>query len=238
MVRTKKDFGRALNVLREAAGFTVRDLARKIDVPPGTVSGWCAGRHLPTLSQKDPFLRLLAVCGVANQKEWVACWLRLRRPLGQQRSETAVPYRGLEPFQAEDVDWFFGRSRLTEVLVHRVAAGEPGMVVVVGSSGSGKSSLLRAGLLPALTRNSGGWQGLLLTPGARPTSALSTQLALMTDVEADTIEAELRDRPAQAARRVRQLITGPLLLVVDQFEEVFTATGADVAEQAVFLDVL
>lgn len=246
-VLTKKDFGRVLTATREAAGLTVRDLARKVDAPLGTVSGWCTGRHLPTLSQKELFLRLLTTCGITDQncvEEWLACWLRLRRPLGQQRIDVPTPYRGLEPFQAEHAEWFFGRSRLTETMVLRVTSGSPGIVVAVGSSGSGKSSLLRAGLLPALCgdayQDDRRWQGLLLTPGPRPTSALAAQLALMVDVAADTIEAELRAQPAHAARQLRQLLpdSRPLLLVVDQFEEVFTATNADVAEQEAFLDAL
>ncbi|MET0135735.1 MAG: helix-turn-helix domain-containing protein [Kibdelosporangium sp.] len=248
-VLTRKDFGRVLTATREAAGLTVRELARKVDVPLGTVSGWCTGRHLPTLSQKEQFLRLLGVCGVTEKNhldEWQTCWLRLRRPLGQQRTEASTPYRGLEPFQAEHADWFFGRSRLTETLVRRVTGGPPGLFMAVGSSGSGKSSALRAGLLPALCGNAHQagrrWQGLLLTPGRHPISALAAQLALVGDVAADRIEAgrveaELRDRPAHAAQRVRKLIAGPLLLVVDQFEEVFTAC-ADVAEQSAFLDAL
>lgn len=244
VVSTKKDFGLALTVARETAGLTVRELARKVDSPLGTISGWCTGRHLPTLSQKDIFLRLLATCGVTEEKlveEWLACWLRLRRPLGQQRTDMPTPYRGLEPFQPEHADWFFGRSRLTETLVGRVTSGSPGMVFAVGSSGSGKSSLLRAGLLPALCGNGRvgrRWLGLPLTPGSRPTAALAAQLAMVVDVAPDAIEAEFRDHPSQAAQRVRDLVTGPVLLVVDQFEEVFTAAGADVAEQGAFLDAL
>ena len=242
-VVTKRDFGLVLTALRENAGFTVRELARKLDVPLGTVSGWCTGRHLPTLSQKDMFLRLLATCGVEHgaEEEWSACWLRLRRPLGQQRTDAPTPYRGLEPFQPEHADWFFGRSRLTRALVRRVTSSAPGMVVAVGSSGSGKSSLLRAGLLPALCGNGPAahrWHGLPFTPGPRPVSMLATQLAMVVDVAPEVIEAELRDEPAQAARRVGDLVTAPLLLVVDQLEEVFTATSADVAEQGVFLGAL
>ncbi|HEX6352915.1 helix-turn-helix domain-containing protein [Actinophytocola sp.] len=239
-VGTKKDFGLALTAVRESAGLTVRDLARRVDVPLGTISGWCTGRHLPTLSQKDMFLRLLATCGVTEEKpveEWLDCWLRLRRPLGQQRTDVPTPYRGLEPFQPEHADWFFGRSRLTETLVHRVTSGGPGMVVAVGSSGSGKSSLLRAGLLPALCGN-GRWQGLPLTPGPRPTSVLAARLAMVVDLAPDAIEAELRDQPALAARRVQELAATRLLLVVDQLEELFTATDGDVDEQGTFLDAL
>jgi WD40 repeat protein/transcriptional regulator with XRE-family HTH domain len=243
VVSTKRDFGRALTTVRETAGFTVRDLARRVDVPLGTVSGWCTGRHLPTLSQRDLFLRLLAACGVAEEEfveEWLTCWLRLRRPLGQQRLDAPTPYRGLEPFLPEHADWFFGRSRLTEALVRRITSGAPGLTLAVGSSGSGKSSLLRAGVVPALCGNGqpGHWQGLSLTPGARPTSALAGQLAMVTDLAPDVIEAELRDQPAHAAQRVLRLVTDPILLVVDQFEEVFTATGGDLAEQGAFLNAL
>ncbi|WP_157984740.1 nSTAND1 domain-containing NTPase [Lentzea terrae] len=242
-VSTKREFGRALTNVRESAGFTVRDLARSVDVPFGTISGWCTGRHLPTLSQKDLFLRLLTTCGVTEEdlvEEWLACWLRLRRPLGHQRLDAPTPYRGLEAFQPEHADWFFGRSRLTEALVHRITSGAPGMTFAVGPSGSGKSSLLRAGVVPALCGNgrSDRWQGLSLVPGARPLSTLAAQLSMLTDLAPDVIEGELRDRPAQAARRMRRLVADQVLVVVDQFEEVFTAGRADVAEQGAFLDAL
>lgn len=242
-VTTKKDFGRALTALREAAGLTVRELARKIDAPLGTVSGWCTGRHLPTITQKSLFLKLLAACGVTGDErveEWLACWLRLRRPLGQQRTDGPTPYRGLEPFEPEHAGWFFGRSRLTDALVRRVTADSTGLVAAVGSSGSGKSSLLRAGLLPALcdNGNSGRWHAVPLTPGPCPTATLAGELATVFGMAPDTVEAELRDRPTLVARRARELGGGTLLVVVDQFEEVFTVAGGDVAEQQVFLDAL
>lgn len=210
-VLTKKDFGRAMTTQRETAGLTVRALARKADVPSGTVSGWCTGRHLPTLQQKEMFQRLLASCGVtdgAEMQEWVECWLRLRRPLGRRRVDGPTPYRGLEPFQAEHAGWFFGRERLTGTLVRRVVDGPPGPMIVVGPSGSGKSSVLRAGLMAALD-----WQSVLLTPGRHPLAALDHHLG-----------DELRNRQNR-------------LLVVDQFEEIFTAC-TDTAEQDAFLTAI
>ncbi|MFC4587111.1 nSTAND1 domain-containing NTPase [Sphaerisporangium corydalis] len=245
-VLTKKGFGILLTATREAAGLTVRDLARKAQVPSGTVSGWGTGRHLPTLSQKALFLRLLAECGVtedARVRMWVDCWLRLRRPLGQRRTELSTPYRGLEPFQAEHAEWFFGRSGLTERLLKRVSdvSGSPGLVMVVGPSGSGKSSVLRAGLVATLcadTRDGDRpWQSVVLTPGEHPVSALAAQLAVLGEVPLDVVEAELWTRPALTARRIRRSATGHLIIVVDQFEEIFTVC-ADTAEQGAFLAAL
>lgn len=244
LLRTKKDFGRALTNLRETAGLSVRDLARKVSVPAGTMSGWCTGRHLPTVSQQDLFLRVLDVCQVteAEQAEWIDCWRRLRRPLSQPLSGP-TPYRGLESFQTEHADWFFGRAALTAVLVDRVTSpsGPSGPVMLVGPSGSGKSSVLRAGLIAALDGDAASdgpsWQHVLLTPGARPMTALAEELATLGEATAEAVETELRTRPEHYVLRLRRSMSRPLLIVVDQFEEVFTACG-DEGEQNAFVAAL
>ena len=91
-----------------------------------------------------------------------------------------VPYRGLEAFDLEDADLYFGRDRLLVELVTRVATAP--IVVVVGASGSGKSSLVRAGLLPALATDMvwdpGTWSSTIVTPGATRSGALT---AIPTD---------------------------------------------------------
>src|SRR5260370_27919255 len=71
------------------------------------------------------------------------------------------PYKGLEAFQPEDAEWFFGRDLLVAELAVRLSA--TGFLALVGPSGSGKSSVLRAGLLPAV------WSGELPREGARTT---------------------------------------------------------------------
>jgi DNA-binding SARP family transcriptional activator/WD40 repeat protein len=107
------------------------------------------------------------------------------------------PYPGLRPFGEDDAALFVGRERLTAELAGRLVDND--LVVVVGASGAGKSSLLRAGLVPALRGGgipgSAAWRITVVTPGTQPTSALAGRLGE--------------------------------LVVVDQFEEVFTLGTAD-----------
>src|SRR5215210_1242234 len=90
-------------------------------------------------------------------------------------ADSEPPYKGLESFQPEDAEHFFGRERDVSELVARLA--EARFLAIVGSSGSGKSSVLRAGLLPAMWQGvvPGGahWKTLLLEPGRRPVDELA-----------------------------------------------------------------
>src|SRR5207244_5278967 len=74
------------------------------------------------------------------------------------RERDVCPFKGLAPFEADDAEFFFGRERLVDELVARLA--DAPLLAIVGPSGSGKSSLLRAGLVPAL-----GVESVLLRPG-------------------------------------------------------------------------
>jgi WD40 repeat protein len=144
------------------------------------------------------------------------------------------PYRGLAPFQAEDARWFHGRAALTAALVNRLAerlAG-PSVVLVAGASGAGKSSLLNAGLLPGIrtgmlgVRGSEAWPHLVMHPGASPVTTLAQRIGDLVEVDAEVVEAQLRADPAAFAATVRRSAGsqegGRLVLVVDQFEELFT----------------
>src|SRR6185312_11336875 len=110
-------------------------------------------------------------------REWAAALTRVRRVPGR-RPAAAAPYRGLASFQPEDAAWFFGREDLTGRLAAAcpdgAAAGVP--LTVVGPSGSGKSSLLCAGLIPAVTDQVAS-RLVLFTPGAAPLAELARQLA-------------------------------------------------------------
>ncbi|MFE7527642.1 AAA family ATPase [Kitasatospora sp. NPDC057542] len=157
------------------------------------------------------------------------------------------PYRGLAPFGSEDARFFFGRERLTAELVARVSAklSLDGPVVLVGPSGAGKSSLLRAGLLPALDRGLPGaedawrWPRAVLTPGEHPLSRLADVLASLLPGDPRTHREALLDALTACPESIADLPTegSRLLLVVDQFEELFTACK-DEQEREAFIRAL
>jgi DNA-binding SARP family transcriptional activator/WD40 repeat protein len=138
--------------------------------------------------------------------------------------ETAVcPFKGLTCFERSDAEYFCGRERLVSDLVARLAAAT--LVGVVGPSGIGKSSLLRAGVLPALSAGalpgSDGWRQVLMRPGEHPCAQLRRML------DGQELEAAL-GRMAPGER---------LVVAVDQLEELFTACEQD-DERAAFLGQL
>jgi hypothetical protein len=163
------------------------------------------------------------------------------------------PYKGLAAFREEDSDRFFGRERLTDELWGKVrkireAEGAVRLVAVLGPSGSGKSSLVRAGLLPELARHP--LTGLenprvaIVTPGAHPVDALSLVLARLITGDSDPV-AKARELSEELNQRNRsgemdglRRIAGdrPLLVFVDQFEEIYTLASA--MEREVFVDNL
>jgi WD40 repeat protein/DNA-binding SARP family transcriptional activator len=169
----------------------------------------------------------------------------------EDRPAAAVcPYKGLARFEPGDAAFFCGRERVVAQLVTQLVGA--GLVGVVGPSGSGKSSLLRAGLLPALAEGvlpgSDRWRRLLLRPGEHPMAELAEaaghhDAAGHSDGSAatgDGRQAGQASTPGQGAGGwVRQALAGAerLLLVVDQFEEVFT-TSQDEGERAAFLATL
>jgi formylglycine-generating enzyme required for sulfatase activity len=147
------------------------------------------------------------------------------------------PYRGLRPFEAEHVGLFFGREPEIAAAVARLR-GEP-WLVVTAPSGAGKSSVVRAGIVPAITGGALGerrrWAAAILVPGPRPLAALSRALAPALGRQADALEHELRGDPALAGRLAgeRPASEGGLVVVVDQLEEAMTL--AEAGERSVFL---
>ncbi|MFD5704003.1 nSTAND1 domain-containing NTPase [Streptomyces lasiicapitis] len=154
-----------------------------------------------------PLLGLALLLLVAGQ-----VWLHLLdRPVATRPAwdSSQPPYPGLEAFTEDDAGVFFGRDREIAELVARLhpvsaVAAARRCVAVIGPSGSGKSSLVRAGLLPALAARRGRWVVVPpFSPGADPVAGLASALAAA----------------------VRGGRTVPALLVVDQLEELFTLAG-------------
>jgi WD40 repeat protein/DNA-binding SARP family transcriptional activator len=165
----------------------------------------------------------------------------------------ACPYRGLCSFQEEDARFFFGREgfagRLVEAVLRPRKAGLP-LVCIVGSSGSGKSSAVFAGLLPRL-RAAGDWLIAALRPGAQPFHALASALLCTLSPGLGTpsrlLEArKLADVLAGGGLALSDMVASALaqapparrlLLVVDQFEELYTLCPEPEARRR-FVDAL
>ena len=160
---------------------------------------------------------------------------------GNERAERTAdivnPYKGLRAFEQTDGEDFFGRDREIERLIGRVAdpSRSGRFVAVVGPSGSGKSSLVKAGLVPALRRGaapgSSSWFVVEMVPGRYPFEALEDALlAVAFDPPASVLT--LLTGEGGIARTVDRILPGDdsqLLLVIDQLEELFTHTDPSTA---------
>ncbi|ORT53984.1 hypothetical protein BKD26_36870 [Streptomyces sp. CB03238] len=195
-----QQFAYELRKLREEAGsLTYRVMAQETEYSVATLAQAAAGEKLPSLPVTLAYVR---ACG-GDTGDWERRWRKARREVARAAvpdEETSyAPYQGLARFDVGDSDRFFGRSRLTDDLLH--CAGSRRVTTVFGPSGSGKSSLLRAGLIPRLRHNPDPLLGpaaiRILTPGARPLREHGKLFA-----------------PARGS--------GDTWLIVDQFEEVFT----------------
>ncbi|MEU7853117.1 WD40 repeat domain-containing protein [Nonomuraea sp. NPDC049141] len=155
------------------------------------------------------------------------------------------PYQGLAPFETDRTELFFGRARATRNLLDRLGrrlAEQGDVLLVSGASGVGKSSLLRAGLLPALAEGklpvdgSKRWPCLLITPTATPLRALAEAWTETFGGLVETVYERLRGDPRAAMSRDLPS-DGRLVLVVDQFEDLFTLVSEEQERQA-FVNVL
>src|SRR5258708_25241029 len=96
------------------------------------------------------------------------------------------PFKGLEAFEEADAPYFYGRETIVQQLLERLQAPDARFLAVLGASGSGKSSLVRAGLIPALRKDalpgSSAWPIMIFTPGAQPLRALANSLQVLTGI--------------------------------------------------------
>ncbi|MGW3934389.1 nSTAND1 domain-containing NTPase [Streptomyces phaeochromogenes] len=213
-------FAFGLRKLRaEAAGITYRSLAQRAGYSVTTLSQAAAGEQLPTLPVA---LAYVGACG-GDLADWEARWKEaVEESAGdgsQDNDGSLTPYRGLARFETGDSGLFFGREQLTADLVGLLRRRR--FAAVFGPSGSGKSSLLRAGLIPALRQSQE--PDLrpaairILTPGERPARSHAPLLTPATPRDGSTV--------------------ADTFVIVDQFEEVFTLCH-DAAERAHFIDLL
>ncbi|WHT17265.1 hypothetical protein N8J89_29625 [Crossiella sp. CA-258035] len=228
-------FAGELRALRQQAGNpSYRELARQAHFSMATLAQAARGDRLPSLAVTLAYAK---ACG-GEEAEWEKRWRDAAAELDPAQPREIdgerPPYPGLAAFQAEDADRFFGRADLVDKLIGLLARRR--FVAVVGASGSGKSSVLRAGVLPKAG------PALVVTPGARPLEECAVALAARLRTPAGRLAADLRAQPRNLGLALRQLLDGEpagaeFLLVVDQFEELFTLC-ADPAERSAFLSAL
>ena len=187
-----------------------------------------------------------------------------RVPLASE-AHPASPFRALDVFEYEHADLFFGRAQAIATIgerLERQAVGGTAFLLIYGMSGAGKSSLLRAGLLPALTRSGavegiGLWRYCVIRPSDDPFDALVSGLMSATalpELAAEGTPAELAAlfgaTPERARTPIRSALgtaakgahVGPrqarLVIAVDQMEELFTAEGIDRSTREKFVSLL
>jgi transcriptional regulator with XRE-family HTH domain len=274
------EFAGLLRQLRAEARLTQEELAEAAGLSPRSVSD--LERGINRTARKDTAELLAGALGLAEAARAVfVAAARGRAPaaevLAAVRGEASpasedlapaeslvwsgCPYLGLVPFEERDARVFYGRGELVAQLVQRLAGrlDGAGMLVVAGESGAGKSSLLRAGLMPwlaagALGPGSERWPRRVIQPTGRPVRELAMQLAEVAGADPVSVYRSLSAAPGEAPMLVelavrtaagRRPAPGPdgpahaaacvpprLVLVVDQFEELFTAAGDEEAGRA------
>ncbi len=199
VVASFSTFGDFLKYLRRRAGLTQLELSIAVGYSEAQISRLEQNQRLPDLAAlKALFVPSLHL---EHEPELITRLVTLAESARQEDTPLPgiAPYKGLLFFDEADVDLFFGREALTARLVERVntlAQCLPRLMAVVGASGSGKSSVVRAGLAVVLKR--AGWDTHVFTPTAQPLKMIEENLA-----------------PDQVS-------ASPILGIVDQFEEIFT----------------
>ena len=265
------EFAGVLRQLRAEARLTQEELAEAAGLSPRSVSD--LERGVNRTARKDTAELLAGALGLAGPARAVfVAAARGRAPAAEvlaavrgeasaaseaQPAESLVwsgcPYLGLVPFGERDARVFYGRGELVAQLVQRLAGrlDGAGMLVVAGESGAGKSSLLRAGLMPwlaagALGPGSERWPRRVIEPAGRPVRELALALAEVAGADPVSVYRSLAAAPGEAPMLAELAVRtaagrgpapGPggqadaasapprLVLVVDQFEELFTAAG-------------
>ena len=275
--RPALSFAGLLRQLRAEAKLTQEELAAAAGVSVRSVSN--LERGINRTAHKDTAVLLAGALGLTGPTaELFVAAARGTVPAAQVLAAAesagprpgavaASPYRGLAVFGEQDAGWFFGREAAATAVLDRMSrllAGA-GVLVVAGASGAGKSSLLRAGVLPriradglAAASGSQSWPYLMFTPTRAPLDELALRVAPLAGADAAAVRRGLAADPDGFALTARQAaLAWPqgqpgtngsaaerdqppqrrLLLVVDQFEELFTQC-ADEGQRRAFITAL
>jgi hypothetical protein len=149
-----------------------------------------------------------------------------------RRASIGPPYKGLAPFEEADAPIFFGRDELISRITHNLEDAR--FLAVVGSSSSGKTSVVLAGVIPALRRGATGsdrWHYVVIKPGSKPVRALFDAIATVTPEVAG-------DNPAATLKQYLDRSDNRYLLVIDQFEDVFSFTDITAAQLDQYFQIL
>ena len=200
---------------------------------------WRGVRETPPRVPEGPWAAVLRQALAANPELRHPSARGLSRALDEVTErlpglETRRPYPGLASFVEDDAAYFFGREQEVEALLRKLR--RPRLLALVAPSGGGKSSFLRAGLLPALPKT---WRALLTTPGNRPFQSLARALAPVFAGDAHAVESLLRFEEPDTAVALLHCFRRRhehALLILDQFEELFTLNPPEM--QAAFASLL
>jgi WD40 repeat protein/transcriptional regulator with XRE-family HTH domain len=226
-------FGDLLRFLRRRVSITQLELAGEVGYSDAQISRLEQNLRLPDIPTIEA--RFVSALGLEDEPKAVARLLDLAANVRREDAPALglCPYKGLNYFDEADSDLFAGREALTAKLTERVLAlassrslYERRFLAVVGASGSGKSSLIRAGLVPALrwNKDSADWIIHTITPTAHPLESLAASL-INSVATATTLMDDLARDPRSLNLFVKRTMqpgnASHLLLVVDQFEELF-----------------
>ena len=241
-------FGDLLKYLRRRAGLTQRELSIAVNYSDSQISRLEQNERMPDLATLTA--RFLPVLHIEDQPEVAERLVELAATMRREDAPAVglPPYKGLKYFDETDAELFFGREALTSLLLEHMVEGlnsEPRFLAIIGASGSGKTSVVRAGLIPALhwQQSSSGWPVVIMTPTAHPLEALAasltreTQQGLPVRKLVDELARDAESLSKSLERLAQSAGAACTILIVDQFEELFTLCRSE-AEQLTFVDNL
>lgn len=241
-------FGDLLKYLRRRAGLTQRELSIAVGYSDTQISRLEQNERLPDLATLTA--RFLPVLHLDDQPEAARRMLELAAHMRREDAPAVglPPYKGLQYFEETDAELFVGRDSSITLLLDLIAErldSNQRILAIIGASGSGKSSLVRAGLVPALRwrQLSSAWPVLILTPSAHPLETLAASLTRETQHNqpirklVDEFERDPGALNVTLNRLALSAGAAHAILVVDQFEELFTLCRSE-TEQAAFVENL